>query len=358
VAVVFGTRPEATKMAPVIRALGRYPEVEVRVWVTAQHREMLDQVLAHFQIRPDVDLDIMRPGQSLVDVAVRTLEGLTPVLRRERPDLVLVHGDTSTTLYATLAAYYEHVPVGHVEAGLRTGDLYFPFPEEVNRLLTDRIARLHFAPTEEAKANLLREGIAEATIHVTGNTAIDAVLWTAPPRRPRHPRLVLVECHRRENLGEPIRRVFRGVLRAVADLPDVEVLVSVHPNPGVQAAAAEVFTGAPRATLVDPPPYPEWVRLMSEAVLLVTDSGGLQEEAPALGLPVVVARTVTERPEAVQAGTVLVAGTDEEAVAEAVHGLLTDEARRQAMASRRNPYGDGRAGERIAAVVARELGVR
>jgi UDP-N-acetylglucosamine 2-epimerase (non-hydrolysing) len=355
VAVVFGTRPEATKMAPVIRALSGDPELAVRVVVTAQHRHLLDQVLELFAIRPDVDLNIMQPGQSLADIGVRTLTGLTPALRALAPDLVLVHGDTSTTFFATLCAFYEHIPVGHVEAGLRTHNLSYPFPEEANRVLTDQLCQLHFAPTEVARQNLLREGIRPEGIHVTGNTAIDAILSVAPPRRERPRRLVLVECHRRENLGRPLREVFLGILDAVADLADVDLVVSVHPNPEVVVAVQEVFGGRAGVELLDPPPYEEWARWMTEATLLVTDSGGLQEEAPALGLPVVVARNETERPEAVAAGTVVLAGTERAGVAETVRSLLTDEERRRRMVAAPNPYGDGHAGERIAAVVRQVL---
>jgi UDP-N-acetylglucosamine 2-epimerase (non-hydrolysing) len=354
VAVVFGTRPEATKMAPVILALRRR-RIPTDVVVTAQHRELLDQVLALFRIEPDVDLDIMRPGQSLTDVAVRTLRGVGRALGRLAPELVLVHGDTSTTLYATLAAFYARVPVGHVEAGLRTHDLGEPFPEEANRLLTDQIADLLFAPTEGARRNLLREGRPEERIFVTGNTAVDAIRLVAPPRRPREVPLVLVECHRRENFGARLRQIFRGVRRAAEAVPEAEVLVSVHPNPEVVAAAAEVFAGSARVRTTDPPPYAAWAALMSEATLVVTDSGGLQEEAPALGLPVVVAREATERPEAVAAGTAVLAGTDEEAVFAHVHALLTDAERRERMAQAPNPFGDGAAGERIAAIVERWL---
>lgn len=355
VAVVFGTRPEATKMAPVIRALRAYSSLTTRVIVTAQHRELLDQVLELFGITPDVDLNIMRPRQRLADIGVRALGGLSRIFRKERPDLVLVHGDTATTFFAALAAFYERIPVGHVEAGLRTHDLYFPFPEEANRRLTDQIATYHFAPTEGARQNLLNEGIPPEHIYVTGNTAVDAILSVAPGRRPRAGRLVLVECHRRENFGAPLRQVFRGVLQAVRDLPDVDVLVSVHPNPEVVAAVEEVFRGEERVQTVPPPSYRQWAELMSEATLLVTDSGGLQEEAPSLGLPVIVARRETERPEAVEAGTVVLAGTEEADVCRLVRLLLTDEERRRAMAEAPNPFGDGHAGERIAAVVAREL---
>jgi UDP-N-acetylglucosamine 2-epimerase (non-hydrolysing) len=355
VAAVFGTRPEATKMAPVLRALKAYGEIETKVVVTAQHRELLDQVLELFGIVPDVDLNIMQPGQSLADIGVRALAGLPGAFAALHPDLVLVHGDTSTTFFAALAAFYARIPVGHVEAGLRTHDLAFPFPEEANRVLTDQISTLLFAPTAGARENLLREGIPAERIHVTGNTAVDAIRSVAPPRAESPTPLLLVECHRRENLGTPLRQVFRAVLRAARAVPGTEVLVSVHPNPEVAAAAEEVFAGERGVRLLAPPPYHAWAALLSRATLLVTDSGGAQEEAPALGLPVVVARRETERPEAVAAGTVVLGGTEEETLTELIRSLLLDREARARMAAAPNPFGDGHAGERIAQVVAKTL---
>lgn len=359
VLVVFGTRPEAIKMAPLIGEMRRHPDrFHCRVAVTAQHREMLDQVLQLFQIAPDHDLDIMRPGQSLFDITRRALAGLEQVIKRERPHLVLVHGDTTTTFVAALAAFYFQIPVGHVEAGLRTGDKYSPFPEEINRHLTAVLADLHFAPTASARDNLLREGINPEKIFVTGNTVIDALLATVKADyRFADPvlagidfqcrRVLLVTTHRRENLGEPMREIYLALRDIVALYPDVEVVFPVHRNPAVREVVQEILGRSPRVHLIEPLPYQDFVNLMNRCYLVLTDSGGLQEEAPALGKPVLVLRNTTERPEAVRAGTVRLVGTTREAVFKETRLLLEDAARYRRMAEAVNPYGDGQASRRI-----------
>ncbi len=358
VAVVIGTRPEAVKMVPVVLALHKDERFSVRLIVTAQHRLLLDQVLGHFGITPDVDLDVMRPDQSLADLAVRALAGLDQALAEEEPQALLVHGDTSTTLIGALAAFYRQIPVGHVEAGLRTGDLANPFPEEANRRLVAQITTAHFAPTVQAEANLLAEGVPKERIYVTGNTAIDTLLTIArrrsgPPARP----LVVVECHRRENFGGPLASVFQALAEVAGRHPELQVVVSVHPNPNVQRPVTRALGHLANATLIDPPPYPEWIALLESASLLVTDSGGAQEEAPALGVPVVLTRHRTERPEAVAAGTVWRVDPERVAVAEAVERLLTDPERYRQMASAVNPYGDGQAAGRVVEGLAHSLGL-
>jgi UDP-N-acetylglucosamine 2-epimerase len=360
---VFGTRPEAIKMAPVIAELERARGlVDSRVCVSAQHREMLDQVLTVFGIRPERDLDVMTNDQSPGDVTAAVVTGLESVLRELDPDLVLVHGDTTTTMSAALAAFYRKVPVGHVEAGLRTHDRYFPFPEEMNRVLTDALSTLHFAPTPTSRANLLREGVSPESITVTGNTVIDALMQVAstagPPDTslPEGKRLVLVTAHRRENFGRPLEGICRA-LRDVADeFPDVSILYPVHLNPNVQRTASAVLAGHDRIILTEPLPYLEFVRLLKASYMVVTDSGGLQEEAPSLGKPVLVLRTETERPEAVEAGTVRVVGTERAAVRKECVRLLSDDAAYREMAEAVNPYGDGRAAERIVGTILAELG--
>ncbi len=353
---IFGTRPEAVKMAPVIARLRESADFAPIVVVTAQHREMLDQVLRLFAITPDRDLDIMLPEQSLFDIATRALDRLDPVLADRRPAMVLVQGDASSTMLGALAAFYCRIPVGHVEAGLRTWDKYRPFPEEMNRRLTSSLADLHFAPTPHAKANLLREGVPSDRILVTGNTVIDALLDVVrrpevglPPDLPplEGRRMVLVTTHRRENWGEPLRQIYLALLDLLVRFPDVTIVFSVHRNPAVRRVAEEVLAGHPRAHLIEPPDYGPFVRLMAKAHLILTDSGGVQEEAPALGTPVLVLRDVTERPEGVEAGTVEVVGTSRERIAERAGRLLADPAARAAMAQARNPYGDGRAAGRI-----------
>ncbi len=356
VMTIFGTRPEAVKMAPVVARLRESADFAPVVVVTAQHREMLDQVLRLFAITPDRDLDIMLPEQSLFDIAIRALDRLDPVLVELRPAMVLVQGDASSTMLGALAAFYHRIPVGHVEAGLRTWDKYRPFPEEMNRRLTSSIADLHFAPTPQAKANLLAEGVPAQRIFVTGNTVIDALLDVVrrpevvlPPGLPPLDgrRMVLVTTHRRENWGEPLRQIYLALLDLLKRFPDVTVVFSVHRNPAVRRVAEEVLAGHPRAHLIEPPDYGPFIRLESKAYLILTDSGGVQEEAPALGTPVLVLRDVTERPEAVQAGTVEVVGTSRERIAERAGRLLADPAAHAAMAQARNPYGDGHAAARI-----------
>lgn len=358
VMTIFGTRPEAIKMAPVIQELRRHPEIETKVCVTAQHREMLDQVMDLFHLKADYDLNIMAQGQTLYDITGRVLRGLQEVFSKERPDCVLVHGDTTTTFTAALAAFYAQIPVGHVEAGLRTGNLLSPFPEEANRQLTGVLARYHFAPTETARANLLRENKKGENIYVVGNTVIDALLATVKKdytfedkeieQIEEHKRVILVTTHRRENLGAPMHHVYRALRRLVDDIPDTEIVFPVHRNPLVREAVAEELEGHDRIHLVEPMEYEPFTNLMARSAIVLTDSGGIQEEAPSLGKPVLVLRDTTERPEAVEAGTVALVGTDEEAIYETAHRLLTDEAAYRQMAEAVNPYGDGKAAARIA----------
>ncbi|QZP08990.1 UDP-N-acetylglucosamine 2-epimerase (non-hydrolyzing) [Caenibius sp. WL] len=362
---VFGTRPEAIKMAPVVQYLATAPDIVSRVCVTAQHREMLDQVLSLFGIVPDFDLDLMKPGQDLTDITAHVLHGLRPVLREFKPDLVLVHGDTTTTLAASLAAYYERIPVGHVEAGLRTGNILSPWPEEVNRKVTGAITSLHFAPTLRSQDNLLRENVAPDAIHVTGNTVIDAlhqvvaqierdpVLQNDLERRfnldPAR-RLILVTGHRRESFGSGFERICNA-LEKLAARPDIEIVYPVHLNPNVKGPVERQLGGFANVHLVAPQDYLPFVYLMYRANLILTDSGGVQEEAPSLGKPVLVMRDTTERPEAVEAGTVRLVGTDETLIVESVNSLLDDRAAYEAMSFAHNPYGDGQAAGRIATAI-------
>jgi len=356
---VFGTRPEAIKMAPVVAEFNRRAEVfDARVCVTAQHREMLDQVLDFFDIRPDADLNIMRENQTLGQITSDVLGGLDPILDEMKPDLVLVHGDTTTTMAAALAAFYRRIAVGHVEAGLRTNDMYYPFPEEMNRILADDISTLHFAPTATSLSNLIAAGAARDSVFVTGNTVIDALIAVArDPRLPDSPvpvdgRLILVTAHRRENFGEPLANACRA-LREVADAhDDVRIVYPVHLNPNVQRVAHNVLGGHDRIHLLEPVPYPVLVRLMKDAHIVVTDSGGIQEEAPSLGKPVLVLRNETERPEAVDSGTVRIVGTDTANVRREIERLLTDANAYAAMAEAANPYGDGQAARRTADAIA------
>ena len=357
VLTVFGTRPEAVKMAPVVQQLRAMPGVETRVCVTAQHRQMLDQVLHLFELQPDYDLDVMRPGQTLAEVTSSVLQGLEPVLAAARPDWVLVQGDTTTTLAASLAAFYHGVRVGHVEAGLRTGNKQHPFPEEVNRRLTTVLADLHCAPTETSRQNLLREGVPDAAIHVTGNPVIDALLdiagrpydWDAGPLAavPRDRRLVLVTAHRRENFGRPIQDICAALRRLAERYPDAHLVYPVHLNPNIQGPVYRLLAGIPNVSLLPPLDYLPLIQLMQAATLVLTDSGGLQEEAPSLGKPVLVMRETTERPEGVAAGTARLVGTDPDTIVEAVSHLLDDAAAYAQMAHAVNPYGDGRARFRI-----------
>lgn len=365
VLLVFGTRPEAIKMAPVHGALAQDPRFRVRVCVTAQHREMLDQVLELFGIEPEFDLDLMRPGQDLSAITGSVLEGLKGVLEEAAPDFVLVHGDTTTTMAASLAAYYARVPVGHVEAGLRTGDIYSPWPEEMNRRLTGSIATLHFAPTEAARANLLREGVDDARIAVTGNTVIDALLTMVERARAGGEgefserfegidldrRLVLVTGHRRENFGGGFERICEA-LAELSRTPDVEIVYPVHLNPNVQEPVHRILGSLPNVHLIAPLEYLPFLFLMDRAHLIITDSGGIQEEAPSLGKPVLVMRDTTERPEAVEAGTVRLVGTDTKTIVDAARTLLEDEEEYRSMSFAHNPYGDGAASQRIADALA------
>ncbi|MFN7920640.1 MAG: UDP-N-acetylglucosamine 2-epimerase (non-hydrolyzing) [Bryobacteraceae bacterium] len=359
---VFGTRPEAVKLCPVIRELRTRPEFQPRVCVTAQHRHLLDQVLEVFGVAPDHDLDIMTPGQTLFQSTSRILSALEPVLAEEDPDMVLVQGDTTTTFCGALAAFYRRVPVGHVEAGLRTGDPFQPFPEEINRVLTGRLAALHFAATEWAAANLRREGIAPDTISVTGNTGIDAVLhvargleqgslaapdwpWLDPSRK-----LIVLTAHRRESFGQGIEDLCAAV-RRLAARPDVQIVFPVHPNPNVRQPVAAALGTLPNVHLIDPLSYVPFVDLMRRATLLLTDSGGVQEEGPSLGKPILVLREKTERPEAVEAGTVRLVGTGPDRIVSNAAELLDDPNLRLRMSRVHNPYGDGRSSGRIADLI-------
>lgn len=356
--VVFGTRPEAIKMAPVIQELKKDPEeFDCCVAVTAQHREMLDQVLKLFAIEPQYDLNIMRPRQSLEEVTVRALEGLSRVLDQEQPDMVLVHGDTTTTFVAALAAFYRQTAVGHVEAGLRTRDKYAPYPEEMNRRLTAALADIHFAPTAQAKANLIQEAVPPDSIYVTGNTVIDALkatvkdnyLFSDPTLATLdfRKRLLLVTAHRRENWGEPMLEIFSALREIKERYAEVEIVFPVHKNPRVRNAAEEILKGCQGIHLIEPLDYEPFVNLMARSYLVLTDSGGLQEEAPSLGKPVLVLREVTERPEAVQAGTVRLVGTQRERIVAAVKELMENRQSYLQMARAVNPYGDGLAAKRI-----------
>ena len=355
---IFGTRPEAVKMAPVIRRLASEPRVESVVCVTAQHREMLDQVLNLFSIRPDFDLDLMRPDQPLADLTAVLFTGLDPVLREARPDWVLIQGDTTSAMAASLLAYYHRARVGHVEAGLRTGDKWQPFPEEINRRVAGAIADLHFAPTDWARQNLLHEGVPPERVFVTGNPVIDALQDVAarPYDVTRGPlaaipwerRVILVTAHRRENFGRPLENIFTALRTLAETYPkDIHLVYPVHLNPNVRGPAHRLLGNLPNVSLIEPLDYLPMVHLMKRAYLVVTDSGGLQEEAPALGTPVLVLREVTERPEAIEAGTARLVGTDPATILSETRRLLDDPAARQAMAHAANPYGDGHAAERI-----------
>jgi UDP-N-acetylglucosamine 2-epimerase (non-hydrolysing) len=363
---IFGTRPEAIKLAPVIQELRRRPQAfTCRVCVTAQHREMLDQVLRLFAIDPDYDLDLMREDQSPIQVAAAALTGIEPILRQEHPDWVLIQGDTTTAAAAALAGAFAGSRVAHVEAGLRSFDRRQPFPEEINRRIAGVVADLHFAPTETARANLLREGVASATIHVTGNTVIDALQWTAAQpcdlsqilrngraEVPSRTRLLLVTAHRRENLGEGMASICSAIRTlATRHAQDLHILFPVHRNPHVQQPVRQWLAGIPNISLLDPLDYLPLVHVMKRSYLILTDSGGIQEEAPTLGVPVLVMREVTERPEAVAAGTARLVGTGTEQIVAEAETLLADETAHRAMARAGNPYGDGRAARRIADIL-------
>ena len=358
---VFGTRPEAIKIAPIVRLLRQTPGVESRVCVTAQHRQMLDQVLALFQIQPDYDLDLMRDNQSLAEISASIFTHLDPVLTDFKPDWVLVVGDTATVVTTSLLAYYRRIKVGHIEAGLRTHNKWHPFPEELNRRIATVIADLHFAPTEWSKGNLLREGIDEKNIVITGNPVIDAMNFVVKQEEPQEittllerlrtkrletKRLILVTAHRRENFGKPFENICHAI-KELATREDVEIVYPVHLNPNVQEPVNRILKGTPRVTLLPPLDYRPMVHLMKHAKLLITDSGGLQEEAPSLGIPVLVLRETTERPEGIEAGTLKLVGTETSQIVREAERLLDDPAAHAKMAKAVNPYGDGHAAERI-----------
>ncbi|WJG08467.1 UDP-N-acetylglucosamine 2-epimerase (non-hydrolyzing) [Aliiglaciecola sp. LCG003] len=366
VMLVFGTRPEAIKMAPLALALKNDSRLDVSVCVTAQHRQMLDQVLELFTLTPDYDLDLMQPGQDLYDITTRALLGLRDVFSEAKPDLVLVHGDTTTTFAASLAAFYQRIAVGHVEAGLRTGDIYSPWPEEINRKLTGSLTQLHFAPTEKAQANLLAEGVAPQSVFVTGNTVIDALVQVADKVKndlelnrqmsekfsflDPQKKLILVTGHRRESFGGGFENICRA-LRTLSEKPDVQVLYPVHLNPNVQEPVNRLLADTDDVFLIEPQEYLPFVYLMSRAHIILTDSGGVQEEAPSLGKPVLVMRDTTERPEAVEAGTVKLVGTDYQTIVEQAELLLDDSGAYEKMSFAHNPYGDGKACQRIRDII-------
>ena len=362
VLTVFGTRPEAIKMAPVINALQQVQEFDTKVCVTAQHRQMLDQVLILFNIKPDFDLNLMKPGQDLTDITVRVLNGVRDILRDWRPDIVLVHGDTTTTMAASLAAYYEKIPVGHIEAGLRTGNIYSPWPEEMNRRITGAITTIHFAPTPIAKQNLLNEGVSEKQIHVTGNTIIDALLQIVAQIRKQpslqyelaslfsflipDKKLILVTGHRRENFGDGFKNICMA-LKSLSARDDIQIVYPVHLNPNVQLPVQQILSDIPGVHLIEPLDYLPFVYLMSQSYMIITDSGGVQEEAPSLGKPVLVMRDTTERPEALLAGTVKLVGTDSRRILANAVELLDNQNIYNQMAEAHNPYGDGQSAKRI-----------
>lgn len=358
VMTIFGTRPEAIKMAPLVKELEKNENIESIVCVTAQHRQMLDQVLEIFDIKPDYDLNIMKDRQTLISITTRGLEGLDKVMKEAQPDLVLVHGDTSTTFVGSLAAFYNQIAIGHVEAGLRTFDKYSPFPEEINRRLTGVMADMHFAPTERNRENLLRENVSDDKIYITGNTVIDALKTTVRDNYEFKDaalaemswdtkKVIVMTAHRRENLGEPLENICRAVKRIVEDFEDVEVVYPVHMNPAVREVAYSILGNIDRVKLIEPVSADELHNAISRGYMVITDSGGLQEEAPSLGKPVLVVRTETERPEAVDAGTVKIAGVDENVIYNMAREIICDEEAYNAMAKAVNPYGDGFASKKI-----------
>ncbi len=352
---IFGTRPEAIKMAPLVKELESRKEIKSIVCVTAQHREMLDQVLETFDIKPDYDLNIMKQGQTLADITTRALVGLEEIIKKEKPNIVLVHGDTTTTFAGALAAFYNQIDIGHVEAGLRTDNKYSPYPEEMNRQMVDRVTDMYFAPTKLSKENLLKENIDEEKIYITGNTAIDAMKTTVK-KDYSHPeldwikdneRLILVTAHRRENLGDPMRNIFRAIRKIVDEFSDVKVLYPIHMNPKVREVAHEVFDTCDRVKLIEPLEVFDFHNFQNKCYLIMSDSGGVQEEAPSLGKPVLVLRDTTERPEGIEAGTLKLVGTDEDTIYKETKSLLTDKEAYDKMSKASNPYGDGHASERI-----------
>ena len=362
VMLVFGTRPEAIKMCPLVKELKSRPELETVVCVTGQHRQMLDQVLDVFEVKPEHDLSIMKDRQTLFDVTISILEKIKSVLEKERPDVVLVHGDTTTTLATALSAFYLHIPVGHVEAGLRTYNIFSPYPEEFNRQATGIVSQFNFAPTEKAKNNLLKEGKRAETIFVTGNTAIDALKTTVRDNY-SHPelewakgsRLIMLTAHRRENLGEPMYHMFRAIRRIVDETPDIKVIYPIHMNPVVRKAAADVLGDDDRIHIIEPLEVLDFHNFLSRSYLILTDSGGIQEEAPSLGKPVLVMRDTTERPEGIEAGTLKLVGTYEETIYKEFKTLLTDRDEYARMSHASNPYGDGFACKRIADILTEKL---
>ena len=355
VLVIFGTRPEAIKMAPLVKELEKRKEIESIVVVTAQHRQMLDSVLETFNIKPDYDLNIMKQGQTLGDITTRALTGLEEVIKKEKPDIVLVHGDTTTTFAGALAAFYNGTSIGHVEAGLRTYDKYSPYPEEMNRQMVDCMTDMYFAPTLMSKENLLKEGKDESKIYVTGNTAIDAMATTVDENY-THPELewiksnekmILLTAHRRENLGEPMRNIFKAVKKITDEFNDVKVIYPIHLNPKVREIANEVFKGDDKVHLIEPLEVFDFHNFQNKSYIILTDSGGIQEEAPSLGKPVLVLRDTTERPEGIKAGTLKLVGTDEETIYNETKKLLTDKKEYEKMSKASNPYGDGHSSEKI-----------
>ncbi len=363
VMTVFGTRPEAIKMAPLVKEIEKRPEFESIVCVTAQHRQMLDQVLHLFEIKPDFDLDIMKENQNLWSLTSDVLLKMKDVFEAANPDVVLVHGDTTTSMAAALSAFYAKIPVGHVEAGLRTFDKYYPFPEEINRVFADAVCTYHFAPTDTSCENLKKSSIPEEHIYKTGNTVIDALLYTVENHKNDLPKLnldsdlktILLTSHRRENFGEPIRNICKAVLEIVEKNKDVQVVYPVHLNPNVQKPVYELLDGKERIHLIAPLEYAPFANLMKKSHIILSDSGGVQEEAPSLGKPVLVLRSTTERPEAVEYGTVKLVGTDKEKIVSEVQKLLDDPQEYKKMSEAINPYGDGQACRRIADILAKQL---
>lgn len=365
VMTVFGTRPEAIKMAPLVLELKKRPEIESYVTVTAQHRQMLDQVLHAFQIKPDFDLNIMKERQTLAEITSNALVKLDGLFKEIKPDIVLVHGDTTTTFAGSLAAFYHQIAVGHVEAGLRTGNKYSPFPEELNRQMTGSLADIHFAPTQQAKQNLLNENKKESSIFVTGNTAIDALHTTVHSEYSHNiiekignDRMILLTAHRQENLGQPMELMFKAIRRIADEFSDVQVVYPVHLNPAVREAADKHFGDSERVHLIEPLEVIDFHNFASRSYFILTDSGGVQEEAPSLGKPVLVLRDTTERPEGVEAGTLKLAGTDEETIYQMAKQLLTDKQEYEKMSRASNPYGDGMASRRIAEGLLYQFGLR
>lgn len=359
---IFGTRPEAIKMAPLVKELESRKEIESIVCVTAQHRQMLDQVLQTFNIKPDYDLNIMKQGQTLSEVTSRALLGLEKIFKEEKPDIVLVHGDTTTTFAGALAAFYNQIAIGHVEAGLRTYDKYSPFPEEMNRQMVDCMTDMYFAPTELSKENLLKQNIDESKIYVTGNTAIDAMKTTVSKEYKNdifnwigNDRMILLTAHRRENLGDPMRNIFRAIRRIVDEIDDVKVVYPIHMNPKVREVANEIFEGCDKVRLIEPLEVFDFHNFQNKSYIIMSDSGGIQEEAPSLGKPVLVLRDTTERPEGIEAGTLKLVGTNENVIYDEAIKLLTNKEEYDKMSKASNPYGDGHTSERIADAIIKKF---